>query len=284
MKRKLNISAQFSGVLPVGAFANMRPGFSASMEFEQEFKTEEEVSMTVEACQQQLQAICYQSFEREADKARIQKIQEDMKSFRFYEDEAGTKMPSVTSVLGYDKEFFCTDDELKQYASQGNIIDAEIRNFVKTGKYVQSKDLLECTADRFIIKKGSKQLALEGWDFVGFLSKFPIENLKSHEKPLFNKQYRYAGTPDLEGIYNGLPTLVSIKRTYRETDNFTQDSAYAKCDGMEHIKQIMVVEMKAEQDGGNKSGYSKPRITSEIDKYFELFKSKRAEFMKVYGI
>ena len=47
------------------------------MEYEQEFGSEAEVSLAIEAGQQELQAICYTSFEREAEKARIIKIQDE---------------------------------------------------------------------------------------------------------------------------------------------------------------------------------------------------------------
>lgn len=288
MKRKLTIEASFAGVLPVGAFSNMRPGFLARMEFEQEFQTEDEVSLCIETAQQELQEICYKNFELEATKAKIIKIQADLKNFRFYKID-GEKYPSVTSIAGYDKDFFnVSDEDLKIYCAQGNIIDAEIRNFIKTGVYKHSQDLLECTADRFILKSralsSGKNLSLNGWNFQGFLEKFPIKDLVSCEKPVHNKQYLYAGTPDLIGEFNGLKTLISIKRTKSETENLIQESAYSKCEGMEGIKQMMVVEMKSEADGGNKQGFSKPIVSTEIDKYFELFLMKRSEVKKIYGV
>lgn len=282
MKRTIKISARFDGVIPTGSYQNSRPGFSAEETFEID-APKEEVDLMIQDRQRELQLICYENFESEAEKARIQKIKNDMKNFRFYESENG-EYPSVTSILSYDEDFFCTDDELKQYASQGNLIDAEIRNFVKTGKWVSSKDLEGCAADRFILKKGSLQLSLEGWNFTGFLEKYPIKDLKVHEKPLFNHKWKYAGMPDLEGVYNDMATLISIKRTDHGVKPLIQDAAYARCGGMEHIKQIMVVEMKSEADGGNKQGFSKPSITTEIDKYFELFLYKRKEFTKVYGV
>src|SRR3990167_158039 len=289
MKTKVKIEASFSGVLPTGSYANMRPGFSASAEFEVEFKDQAELLMNVETFQSDLQGVCYASFEREALKAKVIKIQEDLKNFRFYDTESGEKYTSVTSITSYDKTFFnVTDADLVIYAAQGNIIDAEIRNFVKTGVYKTSAELLECTADRFILKSRAtskgKMLALDGWNFRGFLEKFPISDLKSIEEPVVNKKHRYAGTPDLMGTYNGLKTLVSIKRTENEVDNLIQESAYAKCDGMEDVKQMMVVEMKAEADGGNKQGFSKPLISLDIDKYFELFLRKRSDVLKIYGV
>lgn len=282
MKRKIKISASFSGVLPTGAFENMRPGFAAEEEFEFDGETHT-ADQVMKARQQDLQAICYQNYEAEAEKAKIIKIQTDLKNFRFYE-ENGVKYPSVTSFLNYDKDFFCSDEELKQYSAQGSIIDWEVRNYVKTGVWKDSKDEPSLAAERFIIRSGKLGLSLGGWNFIGFLEKHPVKGLKTHEKAIFNYEYKYAGTPDLEGEYEGVPTLISIKRTKNETDNFVQDACYAKCKGMEHIKQIMICELKSPDDGGNKQGFSKATVTKDIDRYFELAKHKRKEFQKVYGI
>ena len=279
----LRISASFGGKIPTGSYQNSSPSFFAEETCEINDSLQD-VNDYIKKRQQALQSICYSNFEAEVVKARLIKVKNDRSEFRFYKDENGEEYPSVTTILNYDKEFFVSDEELKQYAAQGNIIDAEVRNYVKTGVWTSSKDIKELTADRFIIKTGSKKLALEGWNFIGFLEKYPIKNLKSCDKPLINREWKYAGTPDLEGVYNDLPTLVSIKRTLSETDNLTQDAAYAKCKGMEHIKQIIVVPLKAEADGGNKCGYNKPAISTDIDRYFELFIYQRKEFRKVYEI
>ena len=287
MLRKIRVEASFSGVLPTGSYSNMRPGFLASMEFEQEFKTEEEAKLAIEGAQIELQAICFQNFEQEALKAKVLKVQEDLKSFRFYTID-GEKYPSVTSICGYDKGFFCAEQDLPLYAAQGNLYDKEIRNFVNTGVWVESKDLLECTADRFIIKnrmtENGKTLSLDSCKFREFLEKFPIKELRSIEQPVHSKKHKIAGTPDLIGIYNGLKTLVSIKRTKSAEDNFVQEAGYSLCEGMEDIKQFMVVEMKLEEDGGNKQGFSRPTTTELIAKYQELFLRKRQDFFKIYGI
>lgn len=287
MKRKIRVEASYSGVLPVASYSNLRPGFSASLEYEQEFASEEEMRLAIEGSQQELNSICYSAFESEAVKARVLKIQEDLKNFRFHEID-GEKFPSVSSINSYDTDFFVGEEDLKIYAAQGNIIDAEIRNFVRTGEYKESKDLLECTADRFILKSkklsSGKLLSLSGWNFRGFLEKYPIENLVSMEKVVYSKKHRIAGTPDLLGKYNGLKTLVSIKRTKSETSNFTQDAGYSLCDGLEDVEQIMVVEMKSEEDGGNKQGFSKPLITTDVARYRELFLRKRSDFLKIYGV
>ena len=287
MKRKIKITAGFTGVLPTGSFSNMRPSFGAEMEYVAEFGSQEEISLAIEAGQQELQGICYQNFEAEAIKAKVIKIQEDLKNFRFH-DVDGEKFPSVSTVTSYDKEFFVVDEDLKVYCAQGNIIDAEIRNFVRTGVWTDSKDLIECTADRYILKtkalSNGKMLSLSGWNFKGFLEKYPIEGLVSMEEVIYSKKHRIAGTPDLLGKFNGLKTLVSIKRTKSELDNFIQEAGYSLCDTLEDVEQFMVVEMKSEEDGGNKQGFSRPLVTIDVARYQELFLRKRQEVLKIYGV
>lgn len=287
MLRKIRVEASFSGVLPTGSWANMRPGFLASMEYEADFANQEEVNMAVECAQQELQGICFSNFEAEAQKAKVMKVQEDLKSFRFH-DIDGEKFPSVSTVSSYDKTFYCKEEDLPLYCAQGNVIDAEIRNFVRTGKWIDGKDLMECTADMFILKnrvtETGKHLSMEPCKFREFLAKFPISDLKSIEKVISSKKHRIAGTPDLIGTYNGLKTLVSIKRTKSEVDNFIQEAGYSLCDGLEDIQQFMVVEMKLEEDGGNKCGFSKPGVTAEVARFQELFLRKRQEVLKIYGV
>lgn len=289
MKRKIRVEASYSGVLPVASYSNLRPGFSASMEFENEFRDDAEVELAIEGAQQKLNEICYRAFESEAVKARVLKVQEDLKSVRFH-DVDGEKFPSISSITSYDKDFFVGDEDLKIYCAQGNIIDAEIRYFVRSGlkTYLESKDILECTADRFILKSkplsSGKFLALSGWNFRGFLEKYPIQNLESMEKVIHSKRHRIAGTPDLKGVYNGLKTLISIKRTKSETDNLIQEAGYSLCDTLEDVEQFMVIEMKSEEDGGNKQGFSKPILTTDVARYRELFLRKRQEFLKIYGV
>lgn len=277
MKRKLIISASFQGVLPTGSYSNMRPMFSASEEFE--FEGENVVvDDVISTRQQELQAICYQNFEMEANKAKILKIQEDRKDFRFYQLTNGEDVPSVTSILNYDSEFLIDSEELKQYASQGNIIHAQVADFIKTGIWHKPQEIEGTTADLFILKKGNLSLSLDGWDFQAFLKKYPVEKLKNGEV-VINEKERYGGLPDGFGVVDGKHTIFDIKRTPEKTKNFMQMSAYAKA-SKEKVDQMMIIPLNDKTD----QGFSKPIVSTDIDKYYELFLYKRREFKKVYSI
>ena len=279
MKYKIRVEASFAGVLPVGSYANMRPGFSASMEFENDFKDQDEINMCIEVAQQELQGICYTNFESEANRAKIMKIQQDRKDFRFYKLESGDEVPSVTSILNYDSDFLVDDDELKQYASQSTINHVRVEEYIKSGIWKDPKDLEGVTADIFILKSGSLKLDYDSCDFPEFVKKFPVKELKNG-KVLINEKDRYAGTNDGECVYEGVPTIFDIKRTADKTKNFQQLAAYANCKGMEHIKQMMIIVLNDKTE----RGFSKPIVSDQIGKYYELFQFKRKEFKRVYGI
>lgn len=278
MRRKIVVQASFQGVLPTGSYSNMRPGFLASMEYEAEFESEDGMKLAIETAQQELQAICYENFQSEANKAKIQKIQEDRKDFRFYKLPNGEEVPSVTSILNYDSEFLVSDDELKQYASQGTLIHCQVHEYIKTGVWRKLGEIENTTADLFILKKGNLSLSLDGWDFPAFHKKYPIESLENGEE-VINEKERYGGLPDGYGVYGGLYTIFDIKRTPEKVKNFMQMAAYAKASNRK-IDQMMIIPIndKTEQ------GFSKPILSTDIDKYFELFLYKRREFKKVYSI
>lgn len=275
MKHKIKVSSGFQGVIPTGSYQNSRPSFNAEVEFEVDSK--EEVALSVETMQEELYQICRDKFNSVAEQERIIKIQNDRKDFRFYQKN-GQELPSVTSIINYDTDFLIPEDELKQYASQGNIIHAQVAEYIKTGTWKLPKDIEGTTADLFILKSGSLNLSLDGWDFLAFLKKYPMENLKNGEI-VYNETERYAGIPDGYGTYNGLHSIFDVKRTPEKTKNFMQMSAYAKASGKD-IKQMVIIPLndKTEQ------GFSKPIVSTDIDKYYELFLYKRKEFKKAYGV
>lgn len=276
MKRKIKISAGFQGVIPTGSYQNSRPSFNAEEEFE--FDGDDmEANLIHEVRMEELYQICREKFNSVAEQERIEKVKNDRKDFRFYMKE-GVEYPSVTSILNYDSDFLVSEDELKQYASQGNIIHAQVGEYIKSGLWKSPKDIEGTTPDLFILKSGSLQLSLDGWDFLAFLKKYPMENLRNGE-PVINEKEKYAGLPDGYGTFNGVASIFEIKRTPEKTKNFMQMSAYAKASN-EKVEQMIIIPLndKTEQ------GFSKPIISTDIEKYFELFLYKRREFRKVYGV
>jgi hypothetical protein len=275
----VRVSAGFSGKIPTGSFQNSAPSFHAEIEFDTN-DTGPDLLAEIDATQKQLHAMSYQNFKIVADAARIEKVKNDLRGFRFYKGLYG-EYPSVTTVIDPDFKPWCSEEELKIATSEGNISHARAAHFIATGEWVEVKKL-EGVASDLIVCKGRM---LDGWDFPAFLKKYPLTNMKNG-RTLINDEHRYAGTNDGECLYplGGekvaavVPTIFDFKRTPSKDKNFTQMAAYAKC--MEGIQQMMIIPA----DPDNNQGFSKPILSTAIDKYFEVFIDKRKAFGEVYGI
>jgi len=276
---KIKVSASYSGKLPVAAYSNVNPGFFAEVEMETDGN---EATVEIDKIQKGLHAICLKNFQIVAEAAKIEKIKTDMKGFRFYPVENGS-YPSVTTVNDPDFKSWVGDEELRVAIAEGNILHARAAQFIATGQWVEPKSLEGVGAD-LLICKGR---ILDYWDFPEMLKKHPIKEMKNG-RTVYNHIDKYAGTFDMEGIYPAggekgaelVPTLFDFKRTADRDKNFTQISAYSKCEGMEHIKQMGIIPMNTD----TAQGFSKPIISPSIDKYFEVFQAKRKVFFETYGI
>lgn len=288
---KIKVSSSLEAVLPTGQYQNMRPAFSAEVELE--VKDDESYQDLVKTGQKQLYAICEGMVREVEQQAIVERIQRERSNFHWIEID-GKQAPSVTSIIGWDEDFGgMTPDELRQYASQGNIIHAQGSHFIKTGLWVAPKDLDDCWTDIVILKKGQLNLALEGWSFPNFLEKFPIKDMQIAKSSL-NKPHFYGGTPDFTGIPVGwakikgyeevkeVPTLFDWKRTCAPVKNGKQLAGYKNMEGYEHITQCAVVELNDKTD----RGWSKPEFYSEdrIQGFWKMFLKDRESFCKRYGV
>lgn len=283
---KIKISSQYSGVIPTASYQNARPGFEAELEFEYEGKPGDDNGLkdTIKKNQDFLHQICYDNFKRCEQQALVEKLERERADLRLVPDPQGVLMPSVTSVINFDADMFVPPDELQEYASQGNIIHAQVAEFIKIGKWVEPKEIPDVWADLVIVSKGKLKLALEGWSFPDFLAKNPISGMKNSERSM-NLQHRYAGGPDFEGVpdfkdIDKVPTLFDVKRTADKIKNFKQIAAYCKMNGYEHIKQMGIVVLNDK----TAQGFSKPIIETRIDEYFKMFLRDREAFRKRFGI
>lgn len=276
---KIKVSASYSGKLPVAAFTNVNPGFFAEIETETDGETATE---EIEKIQRGLHAICLKNFQVVADAAKVEKIQNDFKNFRFYETPSG-KYPSVTTVLDPEFKAWVGEEELRIATSEGNILHARAAHYIATGRWVDPKEIEGIGSDLLICKGRF----VDYWDFPKMLEKYKIHDMKNG-RTVYNHVHKYAGTFDMEGLYpmggdkdgKAVPTLFDFKRTADRDKNFTQCAAYAKCEGMEHIKQIGIIPMNTD----TAQGFSKPILSPSIDKYFEVFKAKRDQFQETYGV
>ena len=276
---KIKISAGFSGVISTGSYENSRPSYGVEIEIDNFdgfiFK---DVEKFVEEKQKILQDICQKRFKEDEQQAIVERINKERADFRWY-----GSFPSVTSIIGWDSDFFVSPEELQQYASQGNLIDAQVKHFIASGEWVPVEKIDGTWADIVICKQGKLRLSTNGWDFPGFLKKYPLEKMEVGS-PVISRTHQYGGTPDISKcLYSGKKTLADIKRTPDKLKHFKQTAAYILAleeNGESAYEQMMLIPLndKTEQ------GYSKPIVSTEIKQYQDMFLRDREQFKKRFGV
>ena len=277
--RQVKISGSISGTIATGPYQNLKPGFAWEEVIDDCSMTDEEIeeriTMLYEKCGEQLR--------RAEQVAIVERIARERADFRFKRSPATGKMlPSVTSVINFDTDFFVSPEDLQQYASQGNITHARVKEYIASGEWKDPKDINEVWADLVILKKGSLQLDPDSGDFPGFLKKHPISEMVNGERG-FNDEYEYTGEPDFTGTpgwegIDAVPTVFDVKRTAVKVKNGMQLAAYSKLVG---AKQGVIIPLNDK----TKANFSKPVVYTEADLagYWEMFCRKREDFRKRYG-
>jgi len=241
----------------------------------------------------------------------VKEIMKNKQEIRWY--PRGNKFyPSVTSIISAIEPINFDPDLLKQYASRGSIVHAQIEHYFKTGSW--ETDILQIPdtkLDYMIVKEGSLKLNWEDCKFLGFWEKYgkdfvPVDyqfgkviELEKGQKPeevvppplkdytleveCFNDEFLFAGRMDFPCKYKSVETLADFKTgavyTPERLNKFwKQLSAYAKTIG--NIKQLMIIPLNPK----NKTGFGQPIIETDIDKYFNLFLQDRNAFKKIYGV
>lgn len=294
MKRTIEIVASFTGKISTGSFENESPFFSAKEIIELGDVPTAEVDELVEIRQAELKEICYNQFKLHAEIAYQEKVAKAYKNIRFYEAGNGQKYPSVTSVINMDENFFTPPDELSQMAARGTIIHKQIELFLKDGIWREPKDIPEIAPYVMTVVKGTLNLAIDDVNFQAFYKDYPFVVLKQ-ETEVINHDVKYAGRFDIlavieksnpgkwdkvDGVVFDVPTLLDIKTgaSIDVAKGMTQQSAYAMTD--ETIKQIGLIHLTKD----NVCGYAKPKLSSKLEHYWNIFLNKRQQFAARYGI
>ena len=250
MKRTIEITSSFSGTISTGQFENERPMFSLKDTIEVDGA--KDIDIKIRKRQEQLHDMCYGMFKEAERKSIVQRIEKERKDIRFYLCPIHKKnYPSVTSVIGWDADFYISTDELNQYAAQSTIQHLIFNHFIEKNEWIEPEKIPEAYKYIVIVKKGSLRLDYKAGNIPGFLEKYPIK-FKSSEKAVFNHEYKYAGRPDADGEplqskewekagAISVPTIFDVKRTADKVKAFKQMAAYAKCKGNSKVKQLCII-------------------------------------------
>lgn len=265
------ITVSLSGVIPVAAYENLRPGFSITAEP----IDGEEPEKIIASLQQYLHAV----FENESNRGKADLIDKQYSNIRFYE-KGGKKYPSVTSILNWDKEWRVTDDELRQYASRGNIIEALVEEFLKTGEWIDPLGIPALREDVSILMSGSLMFTWENCSHKAFMKayrdKIQVIQVEAFQRTVYNDEALYAGTYDIKGKFDNIRSIMDIK-----TGGFDmrQLAAYAICE--KDIAQLVILPVGPTD---NKCGYKRPVVCDTVQKEFAEFLKARAKFKQRFGV
>ena len=278
---KIKVSASYTGVLPTAPYANARPGYAAEVEFESKNDILDEA--LISETQKKLQDVCYANFKNDESKAIVERINRERLEFRFYYLDDGTPVPAVTSVLSVDKDWFVEADILRLLACEGTVRHALIAEYIKTAKMPDDPAKIDGVEFEWMLCKKAG-IDVNGFGFLNFLEKYPLGKMENGEK-VISVEHRYGGTPDFWCVPEGkddiqaVPTCVDVKRTADVHENMMQIAAYIKASGRD-VPQMLVIPINDK----TKQGWSKPLVSTAVDKYFGMFLKKRENFKKRYGI
>jgi hypothetical protein len=271
--KSTEIVASYSGKISTGRYENESPFFSIKEEWtnaDKEF---------IISRQKLLNQLCYDRFTECANRSLVDRLKEQYHHLRFYMFN-GIQLPSVTSIIGWDKDFFMAPEELAQYAARGTIIHKQVEIFLKTDKLIPPEEIPEVFPQYVTMTKGSLKLTLDGFNFVSFFEKNPIELIDT-EKQVVNLDKKYSGRMDIKAKFNGKVSIMDVKTgTVDETECFKQLAAYAKGSGNSDVSQLVIIPI----NNKTKQGFSEPKVTSDIEKYFSLFLEDRKKFEERFGL
>lgn len=274
----VDVTVSASGKIPRRTYENFTPFFSVKEIYKTGLSDKARADRQ-DALFKQVNGL----FNRIRDDIRLEEIQEQFKNLRFTLNPAtGKKYPHVSDILYWDAEFYISPDELTQYGARGSAIHAMIDHWIKTKEWDQK---VINKRDMILLKNGSLRLydTLETINFLGFM--------EAHGKDIefgegefrgFNEENFYCGQPDRVGKYQGVPAIFDWKCRAAKDDDFKQMAAYVKLDDprLKDITRMVVVPLNPD----NKSGYGKPVVSDEPDKYFNLFLRDRHDFRDKFGI
>jgi hypothetical protein len=267
------IVSSFTGKISTGRYENESPFFSIkeiwSGDITKEFVLER---------QNALHGMCFAKFQEAERVSIVERIKKQRSDFRFY-PVGNDFYPSVTSILGWDTEWNVPPQQLTQYASRGTIIHYLANHFLKTGEWLDPTKVPELHKDVIIVTTGDLKLSWDDTSFPNFVAKYPIKYTEL-ECLVINNTHRYAGRLDIVGEFDGKVSVMDIKTgDVDEVKCFKQMAAYAMAYG-KPIDQMVVIPLNK----NTKQGFSAPKISTEINKFFELFLIERRAFKDVFSV
>lgn len=275
---EVEIVVSLTGKIPRRQFESYSPFFSVKELMPKGLSDEERSKRQAE-----LHSQCEELFNKIRDRVILEEVQSQFKNLRFtLNPKDGRKYPHVTNILYWDAEFYMNPDELTQYGCRGTAIHRMIDNWITTKKWDKS---VIAKKDKIILEKGSLKLwqTLDDINFLGFMDEYGKDiEFGEGEFLGFSSEHFYCGSPDRVGKFKGVPCVFDFKCRAAKEDDHKQTFAYSMMDDprLKGISRSVIVPLNS----SNESGFGKPVVSDEKEKYFNLFLHDRRDFKEKFGI
>lgn len=290
MKRDIHVGVNLGAVLSSGPYENLRPEFVFDATYKDvegfpRYDFERDLDHAIEAQQKAYEKL-YKQIEHVEAQAMQKAIEKFHKDIKWYTDEkTGERWPSVTSVIDFANpiEWFVDKDRLRGLAARGQVVDMVLQQFIKDkgSHWTNPEDIPDAIRHLTIMKDIGVEIS---GNLPAFVDKFEVKFISGHCN-VFNKKDKYGGQPDCICTFGDDQILVIADLKSFNPDakgkirTLKQCAAYAMAHETK-VDKIAIIPIH----GGNQQGYSKPVITDEIEKYYEMFLADRKVFFDTFGI
>jgi hypothetical protein len=269
-----------SGVIAKAAYENLRPSYSFTAELDKEDNVEDVLK--------HLKGIVDNQFELDEYTAKVSLVEKQFANMRLYPVN-GFKYPSITSVLGWDKDWYISEGELSQYGAIGTIIhkvfEDAIINYQKTGELIwkEPEEFPELQKEISMVRGGSLQLDWNDYSYKTFGNEYipKLGKICAMEETVANDEIKTAGTLDILAPFGDKLSIIDLKSGAYD---FRQLAFYGNTWSVLNGKDVeqMVIFPLGKTD--NKSGYKKPIINTDIAGEWKEMLKARETFKKRFGI
>lgn len=270
-----------SGVIPKASYSNLRPNYTLTMQVDEDDDIDEVIFKA--------KSIVEKHFELDEYRAKVDLLQKQFKTFRFYDAPEGLKYPSINTILGYQKEWQISKGELVQYGSMGTINHVvfwdTLKNFKKTGEIIwkEPTEFPELEKEVGIVKNGSLGLDWNDYSYKAFGEKYipSIGEIYCIEHPLLNQEIKVGGTVDMIAEFEGELCVIDLKTGGYD---FQQLVFYGRTWEKLNEKKIqnMVVFPLGRTD--NKQGYMRPIKDNRFDYHWDNMLEIRQQFKEDFDV
>lgn len=281
MKGRIELTYELGATIATNNFENVKPKCSATVILE---NGDGKVDIITEWKRLRDQAHYLIAIDK--NKVRAERIQREYENISLIENPANQNhYPRVSDIINPHGFTWMEAAELEQYSARGTIVHHLIAWFLRTGEWLDPREVATLQEMLHVMDKGSKGLRVEDVKYKEFFEKyrkdFEWKNAEI-EVRFFNDEYFYTGQPDLaRGFYKGRPAIFDYKSGAIDKPKYFKQVAayyyavYGNLDGLGVICPL---------NTSTKAGFSAPIVCNNLGHFFKRFLHDRRNFRKLFDI